>query len=589
MIPFVLALAALPHAVAPAAPRELPPFELQAADGPITPELLKGRWTWLYLGFANCPDICPTTLGYLADQYRRLADPAKVQVLFVSVDPARDTPATLAQYTRYFHPAFQGATGNRLALDTLAAGLGTRFEVGKPREPGGSYGVMHPNSVFVIDPKGRLVGTYAPAGDELSADFNEAPPVAVAPAASVPAWCTPPVLMERNRAMGSGTALIPAVSPMRNWAVTAEDWLWMFHGNAVLGYNFQGGPRGDLTWAAENWGMAMGTRPLGPGLLDLRLMGSAEAFTLPAGGTPQLFQAGETYRFNPLIDHQHPHDLIMELAARYTWRYDDATDLFLYGGPAGEPALGPSAFMHRPSAADNAWAPLGHHNQDSTHISYGVATAGVRRGQFQVEASAFNGREPDEDRLNLDLGPMDSLSGRLSWIPDPRWVLQVSHGHLVEPERLHPGNIERTTASIASVQATAWGPLSTQLTWGQNLEIHPALGAYPHQSYGLESQLDAWETWHCYGRLEILDRDGLPPGPPLNHDNKRIEAFTLGLCKDLGISTRFDLGLGADATVYGKDSSLDANYGYNPFAFRFYLRLRPPAMGATGTPDGMPM
>jgi hypothetical protein len=395
--------------------------------------------------------------------------------------------------------------------------------------------------------------------------------------------------MERARAMGSGTALVPGASPMRMWSLTTENCLWMFHGNVVGGYNYQGGPRGALAWAAENWGMVMGTRQVGPGLLDLHLMSSLEAFTLPPGGTPELFQTGETYQFNPLVDKQHPHDLIMELAARYTYRLDDATDLFLYGGPAGEPALGPSAFMHRPSAADNAWAPLAHHYQDSTHISYGVATVGARRGQFQVEASAFNGREPDENRLNLDLGPLDSLSGRLSWIPDPHWVFQVSHGHLVDPERLHPGNIDRTTASIASVQGTPWGPWSTQLTWGQGIEQHPTLGAFPHQSYGLESQLDAWDTWHLYGRYETLDRDGLPPGPPLNHDMHRIEALTLGLCKDLGVSTRFNLGLGADATLYGKDQVLDAVYGYNPFSFRVYLRLQPPMAGSMGGPGEMHM
>jgi hypothetical protein len=416
-------------------------------------------------------------------------------------------------------------------------------------------------------------------------------------AASLPpiAWCDGNQidwLMERQRGFGSGTSLVPAASPMRMVALAVGDWRVMFHGQGLVGYNYQGGPRGDLTWAGENWGMVMGTGPLGPGILDLHLMASLEALTLPAGGTPQLFQEGETYRFNPLIDHQHPHDLFMEVAGRYTWRPDGKTDLFVYGGPAGEPALGPAAFMHRASAADNPWVPLAHHVQDSTHVSYGVATLGAKRGPWQVEASAFNGREPDEYRYDFDLAPLDSFSGRVSFAPDAHWVAQVSHGHLRDPERLHPGNVERTTASIVTVQETVWGPWSTQLVWGQNLEAHPPLdGLFARESYGLESQLDAFDVWHFYTRLELLDRDGLPPDPPLNHTVHRIEAFTLGVVKDLGVSERFNLGLGADATLYGKDAVLSDVYGFNPFSMRVYLRLRPPEMMghgmATGTREHM--
>jgi hypothetical protein len=94
-------------------------------------------------------------------------------------------------------------------------------------------------------------------------------------------------LMERARTLGSGTSILPQTSPMRMWSLETGDWLWMLHGDLVAGYNHQGGPRGAQTWAAENWAMGMLTGHLGPGILDLRVMGSLEALTLPPGGTPR--------------------------------------------------------------------------------------------------------------------------------------------------------------------------------------------------------------------------------------------------------------------------------------------------------------
>jgi hypothetical protein len=385
-------------------------------------------------------------------------------------------------------------------------------------------------------------------------------------------------LMMRARAMGSGTSWIPALSPMRMWSLRTGDWLWMLHGDLVGGYNQQGGPRGAAvspTWAAENWQMLMGSRYLGPGILDLHLMTSLEGLTLPAGGTPQLFQTGESYQNKPLLDRQHPHDLLDELSARYTWNLTDATALFAYGALAGEPALGPTAFMHRPSAADNHWAPLAHHLQDSTHITYGVATAGVRQGPFQLEGSLFNGREPDENRFVPDFGPLDSWSGRLSWFPGPNWALQTSYGQLKEPEALEPGDVHRTTASVMNVQEYPWGWWSTSLVWGQNRDFHGA--SYTLQSYGLESQLDAGAN-HGYGRFELVDKTGLALTGEDDHAIHRVGALTLGAIRDLDTSDAFDLGLGADATVYSLDAATKAAYGDNPVSFRVYLRLRPPTM-----------
>lgn len=386
-------------------------------------------------------------------------------------------------------------------------------------------------------------------------------------------------LMDPSRTMGSGTSVVPQTTPMRMWSFMTGDWLWMLHGDVVLGYNRQGGPRGDLitpALAAENWGMAVGSRFVGPGILDVRLMSSLEPWTLPPGGTPQLLQTGETYQGNPLRDRQHPHDLFMELSSRYTWRLSDQASLFGYGALAGEPALGPPAFMHRPSAADNHWAPLAHHLQDSTHISYGVTTLGARYGALQLEGSLFNGREPDENRVGFDFGPLDSWSTRLSYIPSPNWTAQVSTGLLTQPEALEPGNIQRTTASVTNVQPFPRGQISTSLVWGQNLEFHGTPRAL--QSYLVESQVD-WD-WanHVYGRFELLDKTGLALSAGHSDDVNRVGALTLGAIRDFDSSDKFDLGLGADATVYSLDADVKDAYGSNPVSFRVYLRLRPPQM-----------
>lgn len=399
-------------------------------------------------------------------------------------------------------------------------------------------------------------------------------------------------LMERARTLGSGTSILPQSSPMRMWSFEDGDWLWMLHGDLVAGYNHQGGPRGANAWAAENWAMGMLTGYLGPGILDIRAMGSLEALTLPPGGTPQLFQTGETYLGQPLRDKQHPHDLFMELAARYTVKLSEDWSVFGYAGLAGEPALGPTAFMHRPSSADNHWAPLSHHLQDATHITYGLGTLGARWRMLQLEASLFNGREPDENRFNFDFGPLDSWSTRLSWIPNDHWVAQVSYGQLKNPERLTPGDVYRTTASVTHVQPLAEGLLSSTAIWGMNQEFHGESAIL--NSLGLESQYD-WDQQrnHVYGRFELVDKAGLGlTQAEHDHGIKRIGALTLGVIRDIDRSAHFDLGLGADASIYFADQDVRQAYGDVPYGFRVYLRLRPPTMNhqaPTAAPSAAPM
>lgn len=386
-------------------------------------------------------------------------------------------------------------------------------------------------------------------------------------------------LMRRMSLMGSGTSLQPASSPMWMWQQTAGPWLLRTHGNALLALNQATGPRGYGELSLANWAMVMGSRVLGPGILDLTAMGSLEPATVPPGGTPQLFQTGETYGGRPLVDRQHPHDLFMELSARYTLPLSERLALFVYGAPVGEPALGPSAYMHRPSSADDALAPLAHHLQDSTHITMGVLSAGVQWGRWQAEGSLFRGREPDENRWNLDLGPLDSYSGRLSYAPSPNLALQVSSGDLTRPEALEPGDLRRTTASIQHNLPLPGSNWASALVWGQNTK----LGLTPRQVTSgllLESTLDLARN-HLYGRFEAVDKTGLlanlPGGEADEAIVRPILALTLGVVHDLRLRPLV-VGIGADATIYAQPGDLSATYGGNPMAFRIYLRVRPPLM-----------
>lgn len=272
--------------------------------------------------------------------------------------------------------------------------------------------------------------------------------------------------------MGSGTSWLPASSPSYMIHKQAGDWLLMFHYNAFVGVNSQGGPRGVTKFESANWFMPMALHRVGNGTLELRSMFSFEPFTYSPGGSPQLFQTGETYQGQPLIDRQHSHDLFMELSATYRVPLGERGTWFAYVGYPGEPALGPTAFMHRASASENPSAVLSHHLQDSSHITFGVFTTGFTYRWFKLEGSVFNGREPDENRYDFEAHPWNSRAARLSFAPNENWSLQISHGLLRNPEPLEPGDVRRTTASISYNRPLERGNWATSLIWGRNHENH---------------------------------------------------------------------------------------------------------------------
>ena len=385
--------------------------------------------------------------------------------------------------------------------------------------------------------------------------------------------------------MGSGTSWALSSSQMNMWDKIAGKWLFMFHFNAVAGINSQGGPRGVMKLESQNWFMPMAFRKVGPGTLQLRGMFSLEPFTFPRGGAPLLFQTGETFKGQPLIDRQHPHDLWMELSATYTVALGERATWFAYFGYPGEPALGPSAFMHRASASENPSATLSHHLQDSTHISFGVLTTGFTYRRFKLEGSIFNGREPDENRYNFEAHSWNSRSARLSFAPNKSWSAQVSYGFLRRPEASEPNtDIRRATASVQYNKPFSHGNWAAAIIWGRNHQSGGGESANLN-GYTAESTVNIFDKNYLYTRLELVDKNELlrPAdrtrlGITQQHPSFRIGAYTFGGARDIWNTDKMSLAIGSDVTFYSKPPVLNAIYGNNPVSWKLFLRIRPGKM-----------
>lgn len=396
--------------------------------------------------------------------------------------------------------------------------------------------------------------------------------------------------MNRN---GSGTSWHPDNTPMYAYMSqpTPKGWSYMLHYAIYLRYTSQNGNNPDgrgrgQQLGAPNWFMGMAQRKVGQrGLFQVRAMLSLDPLTVGNGGYPLLFQTGETYKGQPLIDRQHPHDLVSELSVSYSHAFSKDVDLYGYVGYPGEPALGPPAFMHRISAFNNPDAPLSHHWQDATHILFGVATAGFRYKWAKLEASTFKGREPDENRYNFDTPKFDSYSYRLSVNPSPSVALQFSQGFLHSPEEAHPEeNITRTTASI--LHSKGLGPSSyvtSAFVWGRN--SHDGAG---ENSYLAESSLQLNKV-AFYGRFENVKKSAeelaiYQPtssgeiGKITRDQSFVINNLTLGMNNRIVQQHSTDLVLGAQATASMPDQFLQSLYGKMPISGEIYLRLTPSLM-----------
>jgi hypothetical protein len=335
----------------------------------------------------------------------------------------------------------------------------------------------------------------------------------------------------------SGTAWLPDATPMRGIHRSAKGWSVMLHGQGFAQFVAESGAehRRARQAGSVNWGMLMARRLAGRGRVGLRLMASAEPLTISGCGYPNLLATGEVCDGDTIHDRQHPHDAVMELAADYDRALTSSLRWQVYAGLAGEPALGPPGFPHRTSATPNPIAPLAHHWLDSTHVSFGVVTGAVYSARWKAELSAFNGREPDEGRGGIDLAPLDSVAGRVSYLGARGVVLQVSAGRLNDAEgalgSLPAADVTRVTVSAAHHRVLGrdrhW---ATVLAYGVNVEppdlAATTLGARDERTHALlfESSLGRGERDTWFGRFEVAGK----PAHDLHAHEFADRVFTIG-------------------------------------------------------------
>jgi hypothetical protein len=366
---------------------------------------------------------------------------------------------------------------------------------------------------------------------------------------------------------GSGTSWVPETSRMGGVHLMHGDWMFMGHALLNAAYTNQGGPRGGEKAFVSGMLMGMAQHPLGAGTLAFRAMLSPDPF-MGKSGYPLLMAVGESANGrDPLVDRQHPHDLFMELAASYSHPVGANGSWFVYAGLPGEPAFGPPAFMHRASGLDMVEAPITHHWLDSTHITFGVVTAGFTWDKWKLDASRFRGREPDQNRFNIETGDLDSASARISFNPTANWAFQTSWASIKSPEALEPDHDERRVSASAMYVRPFGdnGTFAATAAWARKDKVPgPALdGAL------LEAELMPNDAWTVFTRAEQVDQDelsGVDHGPIYT-----VRKLSLGAIRDFRVAEKVKVGLGAQVSAFDAPSTL----GYDkPTARTVFLRLK---------------
>ncbi|HEY3696448.1 hypothetical protein [Phenylobacterium sp.] len=428
-------------------------------------------------------------------------------------------------------------------------------------------------------------------GHEHRAPAAQTPPAAPAPPASehdmsemdhgdMPGMDMDHVAPEMTGALGaypmtreaSGTAWRPDASVHAGVHVMRGGWMLMGHALLNGVYDRQGGRRGDEMAFVSGMVMGMARRELAGGdTLQLRAMLSPDPL-MGKRGYPLLLASGETADgVRPLVDRQHPHDLFMELSASYSHRLGGRDSLFLYAGLPGEPAFGPPAFMHRMSILDSPEAPISHHWLDSTHITFGVVTAGYVHDDWKVEASRFKGREPDQHRFDIETPRLDSTAVRLSWNPTANWSLQASWADVKSPEQLEPDVDQRRWSASAVYTAPLGvdGWWSMTAAWGRRSAGHAALDAWI-----LEAAAKPVAAWTLFGRGERTQNDELAGAGGHHGPAYTVSKLSAGAIRDWPVARHLTVGLGGLYAWNLVPDALEGAYGGDRSGAMAFVRLK---------------
>lgn len=360
--------------------------------------------------------------------------------------------------------------------------------------------------------------------------------------------------------------------------MTDSGWMFMHHATLNLSATDEGGPRGNSKTFVSGMWMSSARKDLSAtDSVQFRVMASPDPF-MGKSGYPLLLQTGETANGKtPLMDRQHPHDLLMELSASYSKRLSATQSVFLYAGLPGEPAFGPAAFMHRMAGVDSPLAPISHHWLDSGHITWGVVTAGYVHDRLKFEISGFKGREPDQKRFDIEQPKLDSLSARLSYNPTPNWALQVSYADITSPEQLAPkDNVTKWSASAL---------YGRTLGNGDRVDATFAFGR--KRSEHVKKDLDAYVIEASYRpkalpitlftRAEQVASNELVLGAGHHDDGgapQRVQRLSLGGVYDIKLRDHLLLGIGYVHSFITPSEALKASYGRAPQGRTVFLRLK---------------
>lgn len=353
-------------------------------------------------------------------------------------------------------------------------------------------------------------------------------------------------------------------------------WTWTWQASASVNLNIQERKFTDFRqMESQNWFMAGGDRALGRSTVRLHAMASLEPFTLRRLGSAQVFQTGETLDGAPLIDYQHPHDLFMTLEGTLEHPVWESARVFVSAAPVGAATFGPPAFMHRASALGNTTAPLTHHHLDSTHISRSVIATGIAFPRGTLELSVFKGREPDEDRLDVDLGAPDSAALRWSW-RQAGWAGQVSIARRRQPEVLDPHDVTAATASLERTTTWLGRPLTWLLAVGRHADpLDRSAGFLVEGTWQTAARSLVYARGEIAGK-NILTAGGLhPPGAEHEHTISTIGALTVGVERSLAVTRAGHFAIGGDVTVHAVPAALLDSYGH-PVSMHIGLRYRRP-------------
>lgn len=390
----------------------------------------------------------------------------------------------------------------------------------------------------------------------------------------------------------SGTAWLPDDSPMYALGGARAGWMWMLHGAAFGQFDRQGTSRGETQVGLVDWEMGMVARPLFGGVLRANVMTSLQSLVLGDSGYPQLLQTGGSLNGSRLANRQHPHALVGELAGIYERSLTSRIAVSAYVAAVGEPAVGPVSFMHRPSAWDDPFAPLGHHQQDATDAANGVATLGVYGRRVKLEGSMFNARESTRGGVGIDYtgARLDSYSGRLTVAATERVVTSAWAAYLYGHDPLSdPIGMQRYGASLLLVSRERDGRVwSNSIVWGFDVHHH---GSRHHahtdgltKAYNLmpsvtiESAFEVTRRATIFARAEQVAKSADDLGFV---GGDLSQTFTVLSVSAGGthalLSGRYgSLSLGVRGTLNMLTSELKPVYGTNtPMGFAAFLRLRP--------------